>query len=208
MKNEKELIYGQMSPFEDNELIFMLKKSSIEYCRLYDVLEHALSNRMTWGQFEGKFPEVYASISERFFDDRYKFSEWLDDNYPDQLEFDVETVKNRYEDEYAAQRVVPLPEWLFKLSDLNRRGLEFWLIDAPTDGLIDVIPDEVEDKYGIRVDSITGEYFLRFKPEFEAEIVRDLEKHGYTCSKDQELVDRVFERFHSAYDLIDWKIDQ
>ncbi|MBY6706224.1 hypothetical protein HQ308_05360 [Rhodococcus sp. BP-241] len=54
--------------------------------------------------------------------------------------------------------------------------------------MIQEIPSSVTNEFGSVEDSVFNGQFLQLKSDDEAEIVRALESHGWTCGRDDDLV--------------------
>ena len=54
-----------------------------------------------------------------------------------------------------------------------------------------IIPEYIIDKYGYTEETVFGDEFLVLKATFEKEIVAALERHGYTCEENLDLVSRA-----------------
>lgn len=141
-----------------DNLVFIPKEEALEMARLHEALQTAT----TWGQFRSRAPEDgYRDALERLTENEEKEKgEEMEEPNPE-ARFDAERIGGFGDGDW--------PGW-------PAQQMEYW------------VPDEVQDRFGsMKPTAISGD-FLDLPPENEAEIVAAMERHGYKCLKDEDLV--------------------
>ena len=80
----------------------------------------------------------------------------------------------------------PLPDEIFEFDAFEREYFEDWLWFPHQ--MIDWVPIDIQHKFGTPACGMVSGDHLIFDFARETEIVREFEKHGYTCIRDNHLV--------------------
>jgi hypothetical protein len=191
--NNKLLVYGEI--FEG--LVFLEKGEAEWYAKNWEAIATGEQQRLTWGQFEEKYPEVYDWIFE-FAD--INFDEWIEMEYSvdeENLEdssdeksiidsIDLEKAKKEYKAFQYESFAKPLKEWPFEIKG--------GLIDSIYDPLQrgpktnNCLPRDVKEKFG-REDTFVE--IWKIDPKFESEIIAELDNLEFVCEKNPSLISKA-----------------
>ena len=129
-------------------------------------LHRALGKARTWGEFKAQAP-----------------SHWYEDAVERLKEQMLDEMEDARDDDYEE----PAAEKGFDAEDIPGHADGDWP-DWPQGNMERWVPDEVQDRFGsMKPTAISGD-FLQLSPEHEDEIVSAMQRHGYDCVRDDDLV--------------------
>jgi hypothetical protein len=148
--------------YRNDELVFIPKQQAFELAQLRE----ALTTAKTWGEFKAKVP---AHL--------YKETVYLYSDYEEDDEDGEEPEAPGDKDEFVAD-------------DIPGHGDGDWPIWA-AQAMLEWVPQDVQERFGrVAATRLSGEYL--YLPENRAdEIASAMQSHGYTCVRDDALVERA-----------------
>jgi hypothetical protein len=180
-KNEEPIVYGIV---EDENLLFIPKSAAIRLSRYNLAVNTALDEKISWGEFEEKYPDIYQDLFAELFEEN--FNDWyssLEDKMPIQL------ARKKYASEVLKDTALtPLPDMKFELRGPWIDSTQFVLELSGYSYITDIIPSDILDKYAV-FDSWVEIY--RLKAEYQKEILTELSKIGILCTRDDDLVNKA-----------------
>jgi hypothetical protein len=190
MQETIELFYGKNW---QGRLLFIEANEAKAFVNLFEAVRHGLSQKLTWGEFREQFPDEFEVFSDQLCFNEEDFENWLMD-FEDELKgVDILSAREQYKDYYIEGNGMPLPEWPFELKDFDYDQMENWFRFNPQRGCINDLPRELIEKFGkIEVSSFDGD-FLTFNPEYENELIKELERSGFKCTKDQDVIEKILD---------------
>ena len=206
-KKSPALVYGLNI---HDELTFI----DTESAKLHFGIHRAYRKTLTFGDFLMQYPESFEFVMDKFAgyigferivpscleytSDEY-FNFLFDGVYeaclngeffeidPEDFESKSE-IKEYYEDDLSVGERMPLKHEKFCDETVDF----FWLIDLIGYlGNMTWIPDDIIEKYGESNPSMLNGPIAKLYPKYEKEIVSAFEGYGYTCIRDDDLVNEA-----------------
>lgn len=180
----RDLVYGPSSCGEG--LVFIQKDIANKLVTIHSALESA----KTWGEFRASVgPRIHQSVLERGqFDGCYSFESLQRELRRKHPELSGEEVLRAYWDLPAGDRL-PLDEDPFEIYSIDGVADGDWP-DWPEQLMLGWIPRDVLDEYGHCESSVLNGPFAVLDASREDEIVAALNRRGYVCVRDDELIAR------------------
>lgn len=182
----KLVVYGHTNT---GDFCVIKKDVAEKLARLNKAVYYADKEGITWGEFEKRYPDEYKDIFDGSFD--YDFDEWV---IEEEIECSIDDAKNMYEEENKDNpSAKPLPTRKFEIKGQWIEFFEFLQWEYKTYAA-ELLSDEAIEKYSY-YDSWVGWHVLEKK--YKNEIISDLEKQGYICIENEELVEEaggIFQR--------------
>jgi hypothetical protein len=187
----EELVYGEL---QEDCLVFMTRENAEKFAGMNKAIRSAERRKMRWENFKKKYPDLFEELYQAMESSRKTFEEWL------------EETKNKYGwSEYSSEEELFKAEMFFrnKVPDFQRvpfmdepvkiQGdlidfVQSWLEFTPQQRMYDVIPDELQDKYGTIEESWSDGEFLYLSCDDEEILVWELQLYGYRCTRDDKLI--------------------
>jgi len=174
---DKIVVYGYTGA---GDFCVIKKDKAEKLARLNKAVYYADKEGITWGEFEKRYPDEYKDVFDGFFD--YDFEEWV---IEEKIECSIDDAKNIYEEENKDNpSAKPLPTRKFEVKGNWILFFEFLQWEYKTYAA-ELLSEEAIERYS-HYDSWIECHVLENK--YEKEIIEDLEKHGFICIKDEELV--------------------
>ena len=166
MDPDKDLVYGPI----DGYLVFMPRSVAD---RLIAV-RAAVNTSRTWGEFKqampaGSYQHVVELMREQAEEDLSDDDEELPDHWePDgETGFDAEQIPGFADGDW--------PEW-------------------PAQEALEWVPAAIQRRFGVEAASVLSGDYLELAIEQESAIVAAFVEHGYTCTRDDTLLLRAYDR--------------
>lgn len=154
------LVYGDVQ----DGLVFIDEGEAHDLVQLH----RALGRARTWGEFRAQAPSHWYEDAVERLRDRM-LDETEDDEYDSHEEptvekkFEAEEIPGHVDGDWPGFPHVSMGSW---------------------------VPDEVQDRFGSMTHSwgLDAIYWIVLAPEHEEEIVSAMQRHGYDCVRDEDLV--------------------
>ncbi len=182
------LVYGSNLT---GDLIFMEIEEAEKFAQINDAINNSIDTGISWSKFKDKYPIVFKAFKDQFDFDENDFDEWFEELKDDQGWVSKSEAKNLYKEDYVVRNGLPLMEWTFAIDDFDFDQLQNWLRFVPQQNGQEYIPEDIIKRFGRMEVSLFDDDFLRFKPEDEDELISALERYGFTCERDDDLIDRA-----------------
>ncbi len=152
------LVYGDVQ----DGLVFIDEEKAHDLVQLH----RALGRAKTWGEFKAQAPshwyeEAVERLEEQMLDEIENDGDDVYEEPAAEQEFDAEEIPRHVEGDWPG---------------FPHMSMEYW------------VPGEVQDRFGSMVPTAISGDFLQLSPEYEDEIVSAMQRHGYDCVRDDDLV--------------------
>ena len=193
-KPKGELVYaeGMWHDPDNPHLIFLEEKRAMHCAYLNKVVRAAKSSGITWGEFKEREPIAYNAIFEPL--EPTLFDDWLEEtaSSPDKALRDLKNDPERAREAFCKE--FPLPERLpfngetYAIGGALGDSVEFMLTFGCEGNMFAAIPEDIVARYGYVDETRWGDEFLILKSQYRKEIIDALERYGYKCEENGDLI--------------------